>query len=481
MKKISSLLIFFLLSPLLFGQIIIAQERVSREKRPAWIDQNYPNIYIGISDLQKSEQDARQQAVKDARRQIIESLGGMIESRFVDNIVESQGKEDYSSSFTKSRVQVVARNIIAVEPDQIYTEKWKRKTGMFQSELLYKVYVRVPFSEEKHNKFMDEIITETEKMSQTNYSKALQYCKNGQVFHGLDLLEEIKNNVEPMTKITGLKPGQQGRVTRIYQNADNQIKSIKNSINLEQFNQNQIAKFGQPLKQKLRTRVYWMEDGTKYGIPNLDVNYKTLSGKAHLNKNVKTNSQGYADCKVSKVLTAGDLRIKVRASFPSESGIDSLESVFNIKSDNRAFVQVIESNFGDNTDVNYLQNAITSRLNQAGFTFIDDANLVMGNTTNLKTISPREIKNKLGNYEVDFVILGKISSTNSNKVQDGLHFAWSEGVLKLVDLKNMEVIDIYQENGKAAGNSKAKAGQASLTTTGDKLVEKLIQGLGLQG
>ena len=163
MKKISSLLIFFLLFPLLFGQIIIAQERVSREKRPAWIDQNYPNIYIGISDLNKSEQDARQQAVKDARRQIIESLGGMIESRFVDNIVESRGKENFSSSFTKSRVQVIARNIIAVEPDQIYTEKWKRKTGMFQSELLYKVYVRVPFSEEKHNKFMDEIITETEK------------------------------------------------------------------------------------------------------------------------------------------------------------------------------------------------------------------------------------------------------------------------------------------------------------------------------
>ncbi|HMA62249.1 MAG TPA: hypothetical protein VKP78_06310 [bacterium] len=481
MKKCSTLLIFFLPVFLFFVQIISAQERVSNEKRPAWIDQNYPNIYIGISDLHKSEQDARQQAVKDARRQIIESLGGMIESRFVDNIVERQGEENFSSSFTKSRVQVVARNIIAVEPDKIYTEKWKRKTGMFQSEQLYKVYVRVPFSEEKHNKFMDEIINETEQISQNNYSKALQYCQDGQVFHGLDLLKEIKNNVEPMTKITGLKPDQQGRVTRIYQNADNQIKAIKNSINIEQFNQDQIAKFGQPLNKVLRTRVYWMEKGTKYGIPNLNVNYTTLAGKVHLNQRVKTNLQGYADCKVSKVLTAGDIRIKATASFPSESGLDSLESVYNIQSDNRAFVQVIESNFGDNTDVNYLQNAISSRLNQAGFTFIDNANLVMGNTTNLKTISPGEIKNRLGNYEVDFVILGKISSTNSNKVQEGLHFAWSEGVIKLVDLKNMEVIDIYQENGKAAGNSKAKAGQASLTSTGDKLVEKLVQGLGLQG
>lgn len=460
--------------------MIFSQKRVTKKSRPGWIDTPYPGTFVGISDLKESEKEARNQAIKDAKRQIIESLGGVIESEFVDNIVESRGTVNYSSSFTESKVKVISRNIISVKPARIFTEKWKKDMGMFKSKLLYKVYVSVPFSEEEHHKYMEEIISASYKLGTSNFEKAIIYCKNGQLFRGLNLLEEIKTNTQPLTEITGLKPAQLGKVMEIYRKADDKWKAIVNSISLTKYNQNQKAKFGKPLNKNLETHVFWKNGGERFGIPDLDVRYKVIKGDAQINSFDKTDSRGIAKCIVSKVNSACDLAIQADIHFPEECSLDSLSCVYNILADNRAFVQIIEKNFGRNPEVTYLRNKIISKLNENGFTLVDDSGLIFGSETDLKKISPQTINRKLGNNQVDFVILGKISTDQSNKIQDGFHFAWADGVIKLVDISNLEVIGTYTYRGKGAGNSKLNAGTKSIAKTSDVLTERMLKDMGIK-
>src|SRR6056297_2932651 len=102
-KLLYSFLILFSMA-----EIILGQKNITKKKRPNWISQPPSNCYVGISDLRESEKEARNQAVKDAKRQIIASLGGVIESKFVDHIIEHKGDTKYSSSFTESKVKVVS-------------------------------------------------------------------------------------------------------------------------------------------------------------------------------------------------------------------------------------------------------------------------------------------------------------------------------------------------------------------------------------
>lgn len=465
---------------LLFSQFAVGQKRVTRAEKPVWTNNTPPGTFLGISDLMKSEQDARNQAVKDAKRQIIESLGGVIESEFVDNIIESRGEESYSSSFTESKVKVVSKNILAVKPKEVFTEKWKKSRGMFKSEIYYKTYVLVPFSREEHSKYMDAIISESCELGNDNYEKALIYCRNQQFFRGLELLKEVRNNIKPMTEITGLKASQLSRVMQVYRKTDDKFKAITSSINVEKTNGDQKSKFGRPLQRDLETFVYWMENGKRYGIPNLDVKYHILNGAAKISTTGKTNSEGIAKCKVAKVLSARDLCIKATIAFAEDLQLDTLTTIYNIMADNKVFVQVVEKNFGKCPDVNHLQNAIKGELSQAGFRLVDNTSLIIGSDTDLKKITPQTLKTELELYDLDFVILGKISANQSNKIQDGFHFAWADGVVKLVDMRNMEVLGNYQCREKGAGNSKLNAGTKSITKTGEQLVQHLVKGLGIQ-
>jgi hypothetical protein len=61
-----------------------AQTRLTKEPRPGWVDKPAPGYFIGISHRFADEADSRADALNNAKRQIMESLGGIIESEFID-------------------------------------------------------------------------------------------------------------------------------------------------------------------------------------------------------------------------------------------------------------------------------------------------------------------------------------------------------------------------------------------------------------
>ncbi|HHI01886.1 MAG TPA: hypothetical protein ENL22_00005, partial [candidate division Zixibacteria bacterium] len=83
-KILSSLILIFLF----LNSGLLAQKRVTKEPRPDWVNKVTPGLFVGVSHRFANEADARADALADAKRQIIETLGGIIESEFVDKIVE---------------------------------------------------------------------------------------------------------------------------------------------------------------------------------------------------------------------------------------------------------------------------------------------------------------------------------------------------------------------------------------------------------
>jgi len=67
-----------LINFLLLPNILFAQKRMPKEPRPSWIDKPQPGYFIGISQKLPEEADARTEALQNAKRQIIESLGSII-------------------------------------------------------------------------------------------------------------------------------------------------------------------------------------------------------------------------------------------------------------------------------------------------------------------------------------------------------------------------------------------------------------------
>jgi len=181
LKMVISILVLYLM----VGNLLYAQKRITREDRPKWVDKVTPGIYVGISHRFSDETDARADALADARRQIIETLGGIIESEFVDEIVESGGEITTNNAFTSSRIKVVSRNIISVNPDNVFVEKWKIREG-FKSRIEYQVFVAVPFSEEKHHRFMKELVDETVNLGEKRFEESLELAQHGQILLALD-------------------------------------------------------------------------------------------------------------------------------------------------------------------------------------------------------------------------------------------------------------------------------------------------------
>ncbi|MBU4444682.1 hypothetical protein KJ656_06330, partial [bacterium] len=287
LKIVVSILALYLMT----GNFLYAQKRITREDRPKWVDKVNPGVYVGISHRFPDETDARADALADARRQIIETLGGIIESEFVDEIVESSGEITTDNAFTSSRIKVVSRNIISVKPDKVFVEKWKIREG-FKSRIEYQVFVAVPFSEEKHHMFMKELVDETVNLGEKRFKESLELAQRGQILLALDQMQTVQSNVLPMTKITGLSPKDLSLLNSFKEKVQAMMEQIPASIRIEGMGGNQSAKMGLPVAEPLEMSVFWLDGDQEYPLPDLSVSFSVISGKATLDPRDKTDKHG---------------------------------------------------------------------------------------------------------------------------------------------------------------------------------------------
>ncbi len=459
---------------------LTAQKRITSEPRPAWVDNPSPGLYVGISHKFAEEADARADALNDAKRKIIESLGGIIESEFVDRIVESSGDVPISEGFTSSKIKVISRNIIAVKPQHVFVEKWKERQGFLQSKITYRVFVAVPFSKSEHQQFVQELIKETLQVGEQQYQESQRLSQQGRIFIAIEQLRNISENVKPLTEITGLSPTQTARVKEFQEKMLNQSDRILNGIRVSGSGQDQVAKLGKPLPEPLEINVFWQSDDEKIPIPGLTVDFNLLSGEAIHTPQSHTNAEGVALCKVHKVLSAGTIKLQSHVQFPEGYNVTVPEFEFNIFSDNKILIKVHEQNMSETVEISYLENRLMEELSTTGFTIVENDILSHINDQKVSNFSPQNIMGMIKGESTDLIILGSVSAEEVNKIREGFYFAWADAVIKVFDISNQAVVGTYSRRSKNAGNSPQNAGTRAIAKVSEALIEQLFKEIGLR-
>jgi len=469
--------IVLVFSILILSVQLFAQKRITKEPRPIWVDKIIPGMYVGISHRFTNETDARSDALADAKRQIIETLGGIIESEFIDQIVEQSGEVNTDDAFTSSRIKVVSRNIISVTPDEVFVEEWKTKEG-FKSRIEYQVFVAVPFSEERHRQFMTEIVNETVTLGESRFNECMDLARKGQIMLALDQIKTVQSNVLPMTRFTGLSPQEMSLLNGFKEKMSAIMQQIPASIRIEGNGADQPAKLGLPLPEPLVLSVYWLDGDQRFPLPDLNVDFELLRGKAVLDLQQKTDPTGIAKCNVKKLASAGNVDIRATVHFPEELNIRKNQYTFSLLPDNRIMVKIIEKNLDQPVEISYLENALLEKMAAVGFTVQENNPFDQLSETDISA-KPEIIAEMLGSSGADLVVLGTISSGQTNKIQDGFYFARARGTLKVYNIQQKTIVGNYLVEDKNAGNSEETAGVRAIQKVSDKLIEQAMIELGL--
>jgi hypothetical protein len=456
---------------------LFAQKRITKEPRPDWVDKIQPGMYVGISHRFSSEADARADALADAKRQIIETLGGIIESEYVDQIVEKTAAVTTTDAFTSSRIKVVSRNIIAVKPQKVFVEEWKIKDG-FKSRIEYQVFAAVPFSQERHQQFMKEMIDETLDLGENRYRESLELAQQGQITLALDQMNTVQANVLPMTKFTGLSPQELGKLNGFKEKIAATMEQIPASIRITGNGADQPAKMGMPLAEPLIVSVYWTDNEQHYPIPDLDVEFTVLRGKVTMETQPKTDDKGNAFCNIKNFVSAGNVDIRATVHLPEALNVQNNQYTFSLLPDNKVMVKILESNLGKPVEISYLENALLEKMTNAGFKVLEN-NPFSRLTEQGLTDRADQIADLVSDTGADLVILGTVASDQTNKIQEGFYFARARGTLKVYNIQMKTVVGNYMIDDKNAGNSEEAAGIRAIQKVSDKLIEQALTEMGL--
>lgn len=459
--------------------MLLAQRRITKAARPEWVDKITPGMYVGVSHRFPAEADARADALASAKRQIIETLGGVIESEFVDEIVEATDEITATDAFTRSRIKVVSRNIIAVKPTKVFIEKWKQRHGL-RSEILYQAFVAVPFSETQHRQFMHELVQESVSLGKDQHEQSLQLAYQGQLFNALDQLHQIVDNVSPMSDITGLSPQDLNTMQAFKEQVEAKISALRGSIRTAGQGDQQIAKLGKELEQPLTLRVFWIENQKTYPLPGLPVKFRLLEGKARFQPQSKTDRDGVAVCRVQEIASAGDITLEALVNFPNDYGIEDQTYRFHIFSDNKVAIKVLETNLDQPVTVSYLENQLLQKLTGKGFSLIEQDIFGQLSAAQALQSNPVQITEQFQDANLDLIVIGQISAGQVNQIQEGFYFSRARGILKVFDLAQQAVIGNYILEDKNAGNSPENAGSKAIRKVSDALIEKFLTDIGLQ-
>ncbi|MFA4922140.1 MAG: hypothetical protein WC611_08430 [Candidatus Neomarinimicrobiota bacterium] len=455
-----------------------SQTRLTEEKRPGWIDNPTPGCYIGVSHRFPDEADSRADALNNAKRQIIESLGGIIESEFIDRIIESSGQIETSDAFTDSRIKVISKNIIAVKPEKTFIEQWQEGRGR-KKKIYFQAYVTVYFDESAHREFMRQLLDETVQLGKTQLNSAVTMAQQGNIFLAIDQIKAAARHLQPLTEITGVSPSDLATIKQLNEKMLNQVASIQNGIRIESHGDRQSTKWGAELAEPLRVTVYWEENNQRFPIPGLPIEFKLLTGKAAFNPRSQTDASGQAVCTVREISTAGKVELEALVNFPEGYQISRNSIRFTLLPDNRAIVQVSETNLGNPVAVPVLSNLLLQKLTEVGFHILEENPFGDLTASRIENLSPDDIQKAALNSGADLILLASVVSDQPNRIQDGFYFARARGVLKVYNLSKKAVVGNYLIEDKNAGNSPENAGVKAIRRVSDALVQKFSGELGL--
>jgi hypothetical protein len=178
----------------------------------------------------------------------MESMGGIIESEFIDRIIESDGQVESVDAFTDSRIKIVSRNIITVKPEKTFTEQWQEGKGR-KKKILYQTYVAVFFDEPPIGLLCSRCCM---KPATGREAVELRFRtrQKGPGFLAIDQIRSAEKQLQPLTEITGTAPEDLTAIKQLNEQMFSRIAALQNAVRLEVFGERQTTKWGSALTNR---------------------------------------------------------------------------------------------------------------------------------------------------------------------------------------------------------------------------------------
>lgn len=187
MKRFSAIIVvpmilIFLISCSSQKQLIPGTEiQLSGKDRPDWVDNPSKKdtkelkAFVGISRDFEMEGDARDDALKDARQQIIDFMGILGKRVIREAVVTSGMSTDIIDPAVamKDQSEFVSESFVKTRAKEYHIEKWQRVEDDLSLKNFYKAYVLVLFNEKDGDDLMKQALAAAKKKAETEAQKRL--------------------------------------------------------------------------------------------------------------------------------------------------------------------------------------------------------------------------------------------------------------------------------------------------------------------
>lgn len=367
MKKVFQLLLLICL----FSQINLLHAK----RAPDWVT-NRPidkEFYIGVGHASKvkGSNDHIEKATSEALKNLASEITINISGEVVSSMIEKSGiLEEELKSKIRSTTQAELEGYELVE-------QWQDKKD-------YWIYYRL--SKIKYQLARKEKINKAISLALDLFSKGKTYEQNKQYDKALLLFLQ---SLKPIEKYIGetLETNYLGQSIYLNNEIYLSIQNILSNIELKPVKSNIEAKRNKSVRQPIKVEALYF-DTEQIPIPNLPILFSFKRGEGDLIKNVKTNMNGIASSKISKITSSEKMQIlyaeldisklinqdstsfvyqNILKTFP----IASAKIIINVTG-LLIFIESEEINLGKELDVLHIEPKIKESFSEKGFSFTDD-------------------------------------------------------------------------------------------------------------
>lgn len=360
---------------LLIILIIFQIHTLFAKRAPEWVKSRpiSKEFYIGIGHAAKvkGSNDHIEMATSEALKNLASEITVNITGEVVSSMIEKSGMlEEELKSKIRSTTEAELEGYELVEQWQDKKEYW--------------IYYRL--SKVKYKVAREEKINKAINLSLDLFSQAKKSEQNKEINKALlQYLQALK----PIEKFIGetLKAGYNG--TTIYLNNEIylSIQTILSNIELKTLKKSFEAKRNKAVRQPLQVEAIYY-DTDQISISNLPIRFSFKRGEGDLIKSAKTNMNGVASSKVSKVISSEKMQIisaeldiykminqdstsfvfqNILKTFP----LPSARMILNVTG-LLIFIESEEINLGEELKILHIEPKIKDSFSAKGFSFSDD-------------------------------------------------------------------------------------------------------------
>jgi len=215
------------------GKMKVGESRLIEESGdPAVKSAGGSDLFVGISKSCSDEQSARNDAVLDARKQILGSLEIKISAeQTIDRLfIEDQTGIIESREQYDAKTLSVTKGILSVKPESFYIEKSERQVSKKEVEYEYKVWCLIRYSQAEHEKIVTAIVTSMLEAVEPLISRAETERQTGQIQDALRSVGQVRELISDMVDYPAIPVSYKTKITQINDRVEKLVGSIKLAV-----------------------------------------------------------------------------------------------------------------------------------------------------------------------------------------------------------------------------------------------------------